>query len=130
MKKSAVGNTHWTFASLEPNHFLQTVRFATKKAGGSTRNGRDSIGKRLGVKKLGGMRVIPGNIIIRQRGKTYHNGTNTKLGRDFTIYAVSNGYVHFFYDKRKKHQIVSVTPTNVYLKPQSKPIVALEAAME
>jgi len=99
---------------LTTNFALQSIRFATKKAGGSSRNGRDSCGKRLGVKKLGGQRVIPGNIIIRQRGKTYYNGANTKLGRDFTIYSVSEGFVHFFYDRNIGHQIVSVTPTNVY----------------
>ena len=99
-----------------PAYNLQSVRFATKKAGGSVRNGRDSIGKRLGVKKLGGQKVQPGSIIIRQRGKTYHNGENTKLGRDYTLYSVAHGYVHFFWNKHIKHQIVSVTPTNSYLK--------------
>src|SRR3954454_11426895 len=61
---------------------------AHKKAGGSSRNGRDSAGKRLGVKKYGGERVIPGNIIVRQRGTKWHPGTNVGMGRDYTIYAV------------------------------------------
>ena len=68
---------------------------AHKKAGGSSRNGRDSAGQRLGVKKFGGERVIPGNIIVRQRGTKWHPGTNVGMGRDFTIYAVAEGHVRF-----------------------------------
>ena len=111
-----------TFSSLlssrvkNVNVFHQIVRNATKKAGGSTKNGRDSPGQRLGVKKFGGEHVIPGNIIIRQRGKTYHTGANVKLGRDYTIYSVTEGFVHFKYDSKKKHQIVSVFPENLYQK--------------
>jgi large subunit ribosomal protein L27 len=89
---------------------LQQTRLATKKAGGSTRNGRDSPGQRLGVKKFGGEEVVPGNIIIRQRGQKYHAGEMTKMGRDHTIYATSPGYVRFIYNKAKKHQIVTVSP--------------------
>ena len=91
---------------------LQTIRFATKKAGGSTRNGRDSPGKRLGVKKLGGNYVTPGTIIIRQRGQKYHHGENTKMGRDHTIYSIIEGYVKFTYNRLKKHQVVSVILEN------------------
>ena len=90
-------------------------RLATKKAGGSTKNGRDSPGQRLGVKKFGGEYVIPGNIIIRQRGKSCHPGENTKLGRDYTIYAVSEGYVQFQYTRRSNNavqKIVAVIPNN------------------
>jgi large subunit ribosomal protein L27 len=68
---------------------------AHKKAAGSTRNGRDSESKRLGVKKFGGESVIAGNIIIRQRGTQYHAGVNTGLGRDHTIFAVAEGKVEF-----------------------------------
>ena len=68
---------------------------AHKKAGGSSRNGRDSAGKRLGVKKFGGEFVIPGNIIIRQRGTKVHPGNNVGLGKDHTIYALSAGRVSF-----------------------------------
>src|SRR3954466_14057277 len=68
---------------------------AHKKAGGSSRNGRDSAGKRLGVKKYGGERVIPGNIIVRQRGTKWHPGTNVSMGRDYTIYAMTEGQVRF-----------------------------------
>lgn len=68
---------------------------AHKKAGGSTRNGRDSESKRLGVKKFGGEAVIPGNIIIRQRGTQYRAGVNVGLGRDHTIFALAEGKVEF-----------------------------------
>ena len=110
-----------------PQFLLQNVRLATKKAGGSSRNGRDSIGKRLGVKKLGGQRVSPGHIIIRQRGKTYYNGENTKLGRDYTVYSVAEGYVFFRWDRDRKKQIVSVTPHNMYLKPKEEPGPTMES---
>ena len=68
---------------------------AHKKAGGSSRNGRDSAGRRLGVKKSGGQAVIPGNIIIRQRGTKYHPGENVGLGKDHTIFATAAGRVAF-----------------------------------
>jgi large subunit ribosomal protein L27 len=68
---------------------------AHKKAGGSSRNGRDSESKRLGVKKFGGEAVIAGNIIIRQRGTKWHPGTNVGLGKDHTIFAMQEGVVSF-----------------------------------
>ncbi len=68
---------------------------AHKKAGGSSRNGRDSESKRLGVKKFGGEEVIAGNIIVRQRGTKYHAGPNVGMGRDHTLYALSDGRVAF-----------------------------------
>lgn len=68
---------------------------ATKKAGGSTKNGRDSESKRLGVKKFGGEKVIPGNIIVRQRGTKFHPGHNVGMGRDHTIFATVEGQVTF-----------------------------------
>ena len=68
---------------------------AHKKAGGSTRNGRDSEGRRLGLKKSGGQSVIPGNIIIRQRGTAYHPGENVGMGKDHTIFAKKEGRVEF-----------------------------------
>ena len=68
---------------------------AHKKAGGSSRNGRDSAGRRLGVKKYGGEHVIPGNIIIRQRGTKTHPGENVGLGKDHTIFAKVEGQVRF-----------------------------------
>lgn len=68
---------------------------AHKKAGGSSRNGRDSEGRRLGVKKFGGEIVIPGNIILRQRGTKWHPGTNVGIGKDHTIFATVEGKVAF-----------------------------------
>ena len=66
---------------------------AHKKAGGSSRNGRDSPGQRLGVKKFGGQWVIPGNIIVRQRGTRFHPGDGVGLGRDYTLFALTEGRV-------------------------------------
>ena len=68
---------------------------AHKKAGGSSRNGRDSIGRRLGVKKFGDEIVVPGNIIIRQRGTKYHPGAGVGMGRDHTLFALVGGRVKF-----------------------------------
>ena len=68
---------------------------AHKKAGGSSRNGRDSAGRRLGVKKFGGEQVICGNIIVRQRGTQWHPGTNVGMGKDHTIFAKTDGTVEF-----------------------------------
>jgi len=68
---------------------------AHKKAGGSSRNGRDSPGQRLGVKKYGGERVLPGHIILRQRGTRFHPGENVGLGRDHTLFAKIEGRVEF-----------------------------------
>ncbi|MYZ49159.1 50S ribosomal protein L27 [Propylenella binzhouense] len=68
---------------------------AHKKAGGSSRNGRDSAGRRLGVKKFGGEHVVPGNIIVRQRGTKWHPGANVGLGKDHTIFALVEGKVSF-----------------------------------
>jgi large subunit ribosomal protein L27 len=82
---------------------------AHKKAGGSSRNGRDTAGRRLGVKHFGGEAVIPGNIIVRQRGTKWHPGTGVGIGRDHTIFATVAGTVTFRASKNSK-QIVSVTP--------------------
>jgi len=68
---------------------------AHKKAGGSSRNGRDTIGRRLGIKKYGGESVSPGNIIVRQRGTKYHPGENVGLGKDHTIFALNEGRVAY-----------------------------------
>ncbi len=68
---------------------------AHKKAGGSSRNGRDSAGRRLGVKKSGGQHVIPGNIIVRQRGTRFHPGKNVGIGKDHTLFSLSEGEVNF-----------------------------------
>lgn len=82
---------------------------AHKKAGGSSRNGRDSESKRLGVKKFGGESVIPGNIIIRQRGTKWHPGLNVGMGKDHTIFATSEGSVQFR-QKANGRTYVSVMP--------------------
>jgi len=81
---------------------------AHKKAGGSSRNGRDSAGRRLGVKKFGGEAVIPGNIIIRQRGTKYKPGENVGLGKDHTIFALVEGKVAF--SEKKGRTYVGVEP--------------------
>ena len=80
---------------------------AHKKAGGSSRNGRDSIGRRLGIKCYGGESVISGNIIVRQRGTTVHPGENVGIGKDHTIFATTNGVV-LFTKKAKNRTFVSV----------------------
>ena len=82
---------------------------AHKKAGGSSRNGRDSIGRRLGVKKFGGENVIPGNIIVRQRGTKFHPGQNVGIGKDHTIFATVEGKV-VFETKRGGRTFISVAP--------------------
>ena len=81
---------------------------ATKKAGGSSRNGRDSAGRRLGVKKYGGQNVISGNIIVRQRGTKFHPGINVGIGKDHTIFATIDGKVSF--KKTRTRTFISVVP--------------------
>jgi large subunit ribosomal protein L27 len=83
---------------------------AHKKAGGSSRNGRDSESKRLGVKKFGDQAVVAGNIIIRQRGTQYHAGVNVGLGRDHTLFAKADGRVRFSRKGPKNRMFVSVVP--------------------
>ncbi|VAW94480.1 LSU ribosomal protein L27p [hydrothermal vent metagenome] len=83
---------------------------AHKKAGGSTRNGRDSVAKRLGVKKFGGEAVLAGNILIRQRGTKVHPGLNVGRGADDTLFAKADGKVLFEIKGPKKRQFVSIVP--------------------
>jgi len=82
---------------------------ATKKAGGSSRNGRDSAGRRLGVKRYGGQLVIPGNIIVRQRGTKIHPGTHVGMGKDHSIFSLIKGKVQFKKSKLNR-TFVSVIP--------------------
>lgn len=82
-----------------------------KKAGGSSRNGRDSESKRLGVKKYGGQEVIAGNILVRQRGTKFHPGENVGLGNDHTLFAKADGVVQFRH-VRKNRQCVDVLPSD------------------
>jgi len=83
---------------------------AHKKAGGSSRNGRDSIGRRLGVKRFGGESVLAGNILVRQRGTKFHAGRNVDTGRDHTLFATSDGRVKFHTSSHGR-VFVSVEPT-------------------
>ncbi|MDX9706852.1 MAG: 50S ribosomal protein L27 [Azospira sp.] len=83
---------------------------AHKKAGGSSRNGRDSESKRLGVKRYGGQLVPAGNIIVRQRGTEFHPGENVGIGRDHTLFALVEGRVHFAIKGAQKRRTVSILP--------------------
>jgi len=83
---------------------------AHKKAGGSSRNGRDSESKRLGVKRYGGQEVLAGNILVRQRGTQVHPGVNVGLGKDHTLFAKIDGIVLFAVKGEKKRKTVSVLP--------------------
>ena len=85
---------------------------AHKKAGGSSRNGRDSQGKRLGVKRYGGQEVRAGTIIVRQRGTRVHPGRNVGIGRDFTLYALTDGVVQFDYSTRRSKR-ANIVPNGV-----------------
>ena len=82
---------------------------AHKKAGGSSRNGRDSAGQRLGVKVFGGQAVSGGEILVRQRGTKFHPGVNVGIGRDHTLFAKIDGVVQF-HDKGERGRFISVTP--------------------
>jgi len=84
---------------------------AHKKGQGSSRNGRDTIGKRLGVKKFAGQVVVPGNILVRQRGTTFHSGEGTGLGRDYTIFAIDPGTVRF--TTRRGRRYIEIEPVEV-----------------
>ena len=81
---------------------------AHKKAGGTTRNGRDSPGQRLGVKRFGGQAVNGGEILVRQRGTKFHPGSNVGLGRDHTLFALADGTVEFGVKGAEKRRVVSV----------------------
>ncbi|WP_058554395.1 50S ribosomal protein L27 [Thiohalocapsa sp. ML1] len=83
---------------------------AHKKAGGSSRNGRDSESKRLGVKRFGGERVTAGSILVRQRGTPFHNGVNVGCGRDHTLFALTDGEVRFDVKGPRNRRYVSVVP--------------------
>ncbi|KAK4401537.1 50S ribosomal protein L27 [Sesamum angolense] len=89
-------------------------RWATKKTAGSTKNGRDSLPKNLGVKKFGGERVIPGNIIVRQRGTRFHPGNYVGIGKDHTLYALKEGCVKFERHKLTGRKWVHVEPKEGY----------------
>ena len=86
---------------------------AHKKAGGSSRNGRDTAGRRLGVKKFGGQEVVGGNIIIRQRGTKIYAGANVGMGKDHTLFALVRGTVAFATKGKEKKKVASVVPVAV-----------------
>ena len=81
---------------------------AHKKAGGSSRNGRDSAGKRLGVKRFGGQKVLSGNILVRQRGTTMRAGPNVGIGTDHTLFALKSGRVKFTKKGAEQHTLVNI----------------------
>ncbi|MCP5269456.1 MAG: 50S ribosomal protein L27 [Zoogloeaceae bacterium] len=83
---------------------------AHKKAGGSSRNGRDSESKRLGVKRYGGQLVLAGNIIVRQRGTEFHPGENVGIGKDHTLFALVEGRVQFAVKGAQRRRTVSIIP--------------------
>ena len=83
---------------------------AHKKAGGSSRNGRDSQAQRLGVKRYGGQFVLAGNIIVRQRGTEFHPGENVGCGKDHTLFALKDGVVQFSIKGEKKRRMVTIVP--------------------
>ncbi len=83
---------------------------AHKKAGGSSRNGRDSESKRLGVKRYGGQAVLAGNIIVRQRGTEYHPGENVGIGKDHTLFALKTGRVQFVIKGANRRRTVQIVP--------------------
>ena len=91
---------------------------AHKKAGGSSRNGRDSQGQRRGVKKYGGELVQPGNILVRQVGSNFHAGENVGTGRDYTLFALKEGHVKFLTKGSNKRRFITIEPLET-LKQQS-----------
>lgn len=94
---------------------LGGVRFASKKAGGSTTNGRDSRSKRLGVKLFSGHKIRAGSIVLRQRGTRFHPGDNVGIGKDHTVFALTDGRVHFYKDKLRKKRYASVVDEKRWL---------------
>ena len=93
----------------QPQHVQQQLRFATKKAGGSSNNGRDSAGRRLGIKLFPGLRAKPGAIIVRQRGRKFYAGENVGMGNDHTIFSKVDGIVKFTrHATKKKRNMVHV----------------------
>ncbi|KAI8342058.1 ribosomal L27 protein-domain-containing protein [Chlamydoabsidia padenii] len=121
---STVRMCQWTstvrpMTANQPTLVSNQVRWASKKSGGSSRNGRDSAGRRLGVKKFGGQEVVPGNIIVRQRGTKFHPGDHIGMGKDHTLYALEPGYVQFYKDpSQPKRRFVGI----VYSREDTLPI--------
>ena len=97
---------------VESEQNIFQVRYASKKQGGSTQNNKDSNPKYLGLKLFGGQHCIPGNIIVRQRGKRFHPGTNVGIGKDHTLFSLVEGKVSFSKDKKKNRTFVNVISTS------------------
>ncbi|KAF9335148.1 54S ribosomal protein L2 mitochondrial [Podila minutissima] len=104
-----------TCIALENLSLTNQIRHASKKAGGSTKNNRDSAGRRLGAKKVGGQPVIPGNIIYRQRGTHFYPGENVGMGKDHTLYALESGWVQYYQDPVKDKKFWKRTYVGVSL---------------
>ncbi|GAA5976682.1 hypothetical protein JCM11641_005660 [Rhodosporidiobolus odoratus] len=111
---SALASTLFDTHLAGSGSFGQQIRTATKRGGGSSKNGRNSIGKRLGVKKYGGQEVIPGNILVRQRGSTWHPGQHVSRGRDHTLFALVPGYVQYYRDvvRGKERKLVGIVQSS------------------
>ena len=92
----------------QPSHILTQIRTATKKAGGSTSNGRDSAGRRLGIKAHANVKVNAGSIIVRQRGRKWYPGENVGMGKDHTLFAKVDGVVTFSAHEWKKKKVVNI----------------------
>ena len=107
-KRSAIGSTSPGCGSKRSRLEQGETEMAHKKGGGLSRNGRDSVGQRLGVKRFGGEHVISGNIIVRQHGTKFHPGLNVDLGRDYTLFATAEGFVKF--ESKHGRPVVSVYP--------------------
>ncbi|KAF9583725.1 54S ribosomal protein L2 mitochondrial [Lunasporangiospora selenospora] len=99
----------------ESSAFTNQIRHASKKAGGSTKNNRDSAGRRLGAKKVGGQPVIPGNIIYRQRGTHFYPGENVGMGKDHTLFALESGHVQYYQDPARDKKFWKRTYVGVAL---------------
>jgi len=104
-----LGNSEIAFPDSKISQFQNSLIMAHKKGEGSVKNGRDSQSKRLGVKIYGGQPAIAGNIIVRQRGTVYHPGKNVGVGKDYTLFALTDGVVEFKKGKSNR-TFVSVTP--------------------
>ncbi|KAI0527187.1 hypothetical protein KFK09_002786 [Dendrobium nobile] len=129
--KDLVSNVNVYPSASEANGGLNLLfrRWATKKTAGSTKNGRDSNPKYLGVKKFGGEKVIPGNIIVRQRGTRFHPGDYVGMGKDHTLYALKEGHVRFERHKLSGRKWVHVDPQEGHiLHPMYQNTAASDAA--
>ena len=115
--------TSWACFTAVQTPFVVPARFASKKAGGSSKNGRDSIGKRLGIKLYGGQFCRAGQIIVRQRGTKCHPGPNVSMGKDHTLHALVDGHVMF-----TKHQVAKKAHKRATMKPKVAQVKTMKVA--